>query len=359
MQAVSVTGGDLAAAPAGATVNAKAVRAVLGVATALGLDAGALATAWGVTAALADGDARFPHAAWVGLWRDLGARTGRDGLGLAAAERLPWGHFDVIDYLIGASADLGAALRRFERYCALVSTGVTHRLEAHADAVHLVRRYTADGHTRLLAPAEFAFASVVGRTRSALGVRWCPRAVHFAAPPPASDAAHRQLFGCPVHFDATISVIVMDPAMLALPMPRPDPELARILERHAGQLVAALGDEDDVVGRVRRIIVDALPAADATVAGTARRLGMSVRTLQRRLQGLGQTFEEVYDRTRRELARRYLADPGLSIQEAAHLLAFGDLRGFYRAFRRWEGCTPAAYRRRARGGGAGAGASRP
>ena len=59
------------------------------------------------------------------------------------------------------------------------------------------------------------------------------------------------------------------------------------------------------------------------------------------------TFDHVVDGTRRELARRYLGDPAISIQETAHLLAFGDLRGFYRAFKRWEGRTPAEFRRHA------------
>ena len=333
------------------TVNAKTVRAVLFVARALGLDAGALAEARGLAEALTDVDARFPHAAWLGLWQDIIDRTGSASIGIDAAERLPWGHWDVIDYLIGTSEDLGTALRRFERYFAIVSTGVSHRLEEHGDEVHLVRRYAPDCVTRLLAPAEFAFAATVAHTRLALGVRWCPREVLFAAPAPSSDAAHRRMFGCAVRFDAATSALVIDAATLALRMPQPDPELSRILERHAELLVGQLGTESDLVSQVRRIIVHRLPDAEVSVADTARQLALSVRTLQRRLQDCGQTFDEVYDDTRKELARRYLGDPRLSIQETAHLLAFGDLRGFYRAFRRWEGCTPAEYRRRAPDGG--------
>jgi AraC-like DNA-binding protein len=341
-----------------ATVNAKTVRAVLWAAQASGLDAGALAHERGLAGALTDVDARFPHAAWLGLWQEIIARTGSESIGIDAAERLPWGHWDVIDYLIGTSDDLAMALRRFERYFALVSTGVAHLLESHGDTLHLVRRFAPDCHNRLLAPAEFAFASVLAHTRLALGVRWSPREVHFAAPAPSSDAAHRRFFGCPVHFDAATSAMVMDAASLALRMPRPDAELSRILEMHAALLLGKLGTESDVVGRVRRVIMNGLPDADVTVAHTARQLGMSIRTLQRRLQESGKTFDEVYDSTRRELARRYLADPALSIQETAHLLAFGDLRGFYRAFRRWEGCTPAEFRRRGADAGE-AGARRP
>lgn len=329
------------------TVNAKVVRAALGAAQGLGLDARALAEAWHVSEALTNVDARFPHAAWCGLWQDMLRATGSEALGIEAAERLPWGHWDVIDYLIGTSDDLGTALRRFERYFAVISTGVTHTLEADGDPVRLVRRYAPECMTRMLAPAEFAFANVVIRMRAALGFHWCPLAVEFAAPAPASDAAQRRLFGCPVRFEVETSAILIERAALGLRMRSPDPDLCRILERHAEMLVGQLGTETDLGGRARRAILVGLRDSDVSVSSTARRLGMSVRTLQRRLQESGQSFEDLVDATRRELARRYLGDPTLSIQETAHLLAFGDLRGFYRAFRRWEACTPAEYRERA------------
>jgi AraC-like DNA-binding protein len=140
--------------------------------------------------------------------------------------------------------------------------------------------------------------------------------------------------------------MVIDRAVLSLPMQRPDPSLRAILERHADILLGELGDEDDI-GRTRGVILEGLREGDTSIERTARRLGMSVRTLQRVLRGSGHTFADLVDESRRELARRYLGDPNLSIQEIAHLLAFGDLRGFYRAFKRWEGSTPAEFRKRA------------
>src|SRR4029077_15081995 len=134
-----------------------------------------------------------------------------------AAERLPWGHFDVLDYLFATAEDLGTGLRRFERYFALVSTGVTHRLEEHDGLVRLVRHYAPYCYTRLLAPAEFAFANIVIRARVALGFHFCPLSLEFAAPSQPSHAAHRRLFGCRVHFEAKHSAFVLDPPMLLLP----------------------------------------------------------------------------------------------------------------------------------------------
>lgn len=330
------------------TVNAKTVRATLGAAAALKLDARALAHAHGLADALTDVDARFPHAKWLALWRDIIQASGSASVGLDAAERLPWGHFDVIDYLAGTSDTFETALRRFSRYFALVSTGVAHVLEDHGDTMHLVRRYAPDCHTRMLAPAEFGFANIVLRMRIVLGIPWCPRAVRFASPAPVTDAAHRRLFGCPVSFEAEESAIIIERSTLALPLQRPDPSLRAILERHAEMLLERLGTEDHPVGRTRNAILEGMRDGDVSIARTARRLGTSVRTLQRTLEEHGQTFNGLVDTCRHELARRYLGDSSLSIQEIAHLLAFSDLRGFYRAFRRWEGSTPAEHRKRGR-----------
>ncbi|MCZ7686535.1 MAG: AraC family transcriptional regulator, partial [Sandaracinaceae bacterium] len=125
-------------------------------------------------------------------------RTGSGSIGIDAAERLPWGYWDVIDYLFATSEDLGAALRRFERYFAIVSTGVAHELEPHGDTVHLVGAtppaVRRGSWLRSSSPSPPSSVTPGWRSES----RWCPRAVHFAAPAPSSDAAQRLFFGCPV-----------------------------------------------------------------------------------------------------------------------------------------------------------------
>jgi AraC-like DNA-binding protein len=327
------------------TVSAKTVRAVLGVAQGMGLDPRALASRHGVTEAMSDIDARFPHAAWLGMWEDLERDAGGAAVGIRAAERLPFGHWDVIDYLLSTSETLEVGLRRFERYFAIISTGATHTLERKGDDVLLVRRY-ADVAVRLLAPTEFAFAATLSHLRMVLGFHFRPREVRFASPAPSNDTEHRRFFDCPVVFGAATSVIVIDRASLSLPMHNPEPELGLMLERHAEQLVGRLGARDESLeARVRLMIVRGMPDGDVSLDGAARRLGTSARTLQRRLSDEGLSFDALLDGTRRDLARQYLGDPALSIQETAHLLAFGDLRGFYRAFKRWEGVTPADFRR--------------
>lgn len=330
------------------TVSAKAIRAVLGAARLLDLNAEELARARGLGAAMTDVDTRFPYQAWLQTWQDVAERAVGDAIGIRAAERLPWGHWDVVDYLVGTSDNLGTALRRFERYFPLISTGVSHHLVSRDGELHLERRYLPNCYTRVLAPTEFSFAAIVSHFRIALKLHWVPRRVTFAAPAPSDQGPYRKFFGCEVEFDTAVSAIVIDPADLQLPLSGADPELSRIMMRHADQIVGQLGSAPGFVDQVRQVIVNALPEGDVTVALVARKLGVSVRTLQRRLAESELSFDDVFDTLRKDLARRYLGDPKISIQETAHLLAFGDLRGFYRAFKRWEDCTPAEFRKRSR-----------
>lgn len=333
-----------------ATVSAGTARAALEIARRNGLDAEGLALRCGLRAGLAD-EARVDHAVWIGLWHAIVEATGDDRVGLRAAEALPFGHFDVLDYLLATSDDLGTALTRFSRHFGLVSTGVSHAIERREGSTWLVRRYAPGCETRLLAPAEFAFANVMVRTRRTSGVAWRPRAVWFASVEPRWPEDRRRFFDCPVHFGAPTSAIELDDSTLALPMRGADANLLGILERHAAQLVASLAGEDghdeSVIARTRRAIVEGMRGGDVSLEGVARRLGTSPRTLQRRLQEDGASFDAVLDEERHTLARRYLHDESLSIDQACDLLAFAQPRGFRRAFRRWEGCTPSEYRTRA------------
>jgi AraC-like DNA-binding protein len=97
--------------------------------------------------------------------------------------------------------------------------------------------------------------------------------------------------------------------------------------------------------RVRRIVLEELGLGEPTLVRLAQRLQMSRRTLQRWLQREQTSVQALVDDARRESALRLLASTGQSIAEIAHLAGFAEVRAFHRAFKRWTGSTPAAYRK--------------
>ena len=115
-----------------------------------------------------------------------------------------------------------------------------------------------------------------------------------------------------------------------------EPDLQR---RITGREAAApLGEH------VRSALLESLPSGEASIEGTARHLGFSSRTLQRRLKSKGTSFEEVLRTTREQLARHYLTNTQMGYAEISFLLGFQEPSSFFRAFRQWTGETPASTR---------------
>src|SRR5262249_44403754 len=98
--------------------------------------------------------------------------------------------------------------------------------------------------------------------------------------------------------------------------------------------------------RVRKALADAFRSGLPTLAGLARRLGVSERTLQRRLKEEGTSLQVLTEDVRHELSLEYLRDPSLSVSDVGQRVGYSSLAAFSRAFRRWRGVSPAAHRRR-------------
>ena len=110
---------------------------------------------------------------------------------------------------------------------------------------------------------------------------------------------------------------------------------------------AAIRSRDDCIGQLERFVIGALPHDGAGLNAAARALGMTSRTLQRRLRERDLVYARLVDEVRRRLSSKYLADANLSLGEIAYLLGYSQSSAFNRAYRRWTGRSPSADRRRA------------
>jgi AraC-like DNA-binding protein len=139
--------------------------------------------------------------------------------------------------------------------------------------------------------------------------------------------------------------VVFDAALLEAPIVRADPALAAVLRRHAEDLLAALPDVTSAAALVRRHLGETLASQPPDVARAAKALGMSARSLQRKLEEEGTSFKAVVDEARRALAITHLRDERRSITDVAFLVGFSETSAFSRAFRRWTGKSPIDWRR--------------
>jgi AraC-like DNA-binding protein len=159
-----------------------------------------------------------------------------------------------------------------------------------------------------------------------------------------------RVFRAPVHYGCPRNELVLDRTSLDRPQRHAEQRLLAILDRQLGALLSELPESRCFRDEVKRCVMDELPEGDPVVAAIARKLHMSARSLQRRLQNEGTSFAEVLSDLRRDRALRYLRDRRISISEVAFLLGFLDVTAFHRAFKRWTGSTPTEYRHAATSG---------
>jgi AraC-like DNA-binding protein len=129
-----------------------------------------------------------------------------------------------------------------------------------------------------------------------------------------------------------------------LPFRRRDPVLRELLERQANEVMARLPPMSALALEVRRVLASRVAGGDTRIGAVARALTTSTRSLQRQLAAQGLSYQELVDQTRKEAAQRYLADTALPIAEVAYLLGYSEPAAFHRAFKRWSGATPHAFR---------------
>lgn len=168
-----------------------------------------------------------------------------------------------------------------------------------------------------------------------------------ARPPELPQAAYDDAFGAPVRFEAEVTEAVFPAAVLDAPVSNADPSLFPTVARTAEQQLAARlreASRPPVVQAVRECIEAQLMHDRARLPEVAQALGMTARTLQRKLAEADAHFSALLDETRRELAEQYLRDPRLTLTEIAFLLGFGEQSNFSHAFRAWFGTNPAAWR---------------
>jgi AraC-like DNA-binding protein len=173
-----------------------------------------------------------------------------------------------------------------------------------------------------------------------------PRRVWLAHTAPTDTRELVRVLGTErIEFEAAANGLGFDRAILDLPFKTADPALFDVLKRHAQQVTPARA-ENALLEQLRQILRGQLPRGVPELAQVARAMGLSPRTLQRRLADEKLTFAEVVDGLRRELAQAYLREPDRALGEIAFLLGYTELRAFLRAFKRWTGTTPSSYRKR-------------
>jgi AraC-like DNA-binding protein len=191
---------------------------------------------------------------------------------------------------------------------------------------------------------DYGMAAALNVLRLMVGSLWSPREVHFEHQSEEMITAYREVFRSPIVFASSSNAFVMDSEFCKQPVPAADPNLFRILTCYLDDVLTRIPKKNAALAPIRTTIVQLMAHGGLNLARTAKALGVSARTLQRQLKQQGLSFAEVLDDTRRGLAVEYLKDRENTLTEIAFLLGYSEVSAFNRAFKRWTGKTPMAYR---------------
>ncbi|PSL21910.1 AraC family transcriptional regulator [Shimia abyssi] len=274
------------------------------------------------------------------------ALTGNDLIGFEWGKIRRSDRMGLIGYMGRTSPTLERLLLNLARYRRVFSKPIEMDVSRLASEGAYVWTYRLP---KGIDPTQFvesqATHMVVGFTR-AIQKHPRPRSLAFEHHRPRNREVIERFFVCPVQFGAPRNEIVFDTADLKRPIVTSDEALNKILLEHCELVLSQTPpDSSDVRIQVERAIADRLSAGQATQDQIARDIGVSPRTLARRLGDAGTSYHKVLADLRRALAERYLRDGQVTQSEIAYLLGYADVSSFATAFKRWTGHSPGGLRK--------------
>ena len=291
--------------------------------------------------ALDQNDAWIPFSKQAALLEIAARETSDDFFGLRAASRVDPRDLGAIGYVGLSSRNLGEAILNLKRYVATVSEAIRIDLSVYDDRALVLLEPNDPLFVRHRQAIEFATGVNVKGYRFFTKHKVAPLAVHFSHRFAGDTEEHERYLGCPVVFGQNRNQIVLDRDDLCLPIESADDKLLKILTSHCDDLLekrARARPED--MSKLERCIVDLLPTGEAKAKIVANKLGMSERSLVRRLSEVGTSFSDTLGQLRYNLALKYLSQPELNLTQIAFLLGYANQSAFSAAFKRTTGRTP-------------------
>lgn len=290
-----------------------------------------------------DPDQRVPIGPMLELLGGAVHLTGDPDLGLKAAREIVPGDYGAIEFMVGSAGSFRQAVELLGRYLPLVNDALTFVLRVEGDKAII----QLDSRVPLPRPAEdFQCAAFYVSTLQRGHAIDPDFEVCFTHPSPDDTSEYVRTFAPGrLRFRSPFSGFVFNAKVLDQPFASADPNLHQVLRKYADVLLSRLPQSERLSDKVRGLIAERLANGSPSVTQIARTLGLSRRSLARKLAVERTSFSALLEQTRRELALRYVGSHNLALTEIAFLLGFSQTGPFHRAFRRWTGTTPRDYRR--------------
>ncbi|MQS16190.1 AraC family transcriptional regulator [Streptomyces kaniharaensis] len=331
------------------TTSSAITRLTVDGATQLGIASAKYAHLTGLAAEHLNGDLyRTPAASASQVWELLTANAPWPEVALLLAQRSHLGALGIWDYLITSAPTLLDGIRDASAYLGVVADTGTETIEVVESGQQVIISHVNLADTSYeVACALRAYALGLYQRRLSEAARrsLVPVRVSLAAETPRRHDPLVELYGTrSIDFEAPVSSITFLATDLRSPAPYTQPGLSAVLRRQAEHTLAAAIPLHSWLDTFQAVVRAALADGDLTLASVARRVGLSPRTLQRRLDEHGTNWRDQVETIRREHITHLLQNTDLSIESIAAGTGYADARALRRAVQRWYGDTPGALR---------------
>ena len=273
-------------------------------------------------------------------------RSGCQHLGLLVGRTMGTNVLGLVGRLAASSPDVGSALRSIVAYLHLHDRGALPTFWVAGDRAALAYVIHEPGVLATEQIYDAAMANAYNILKGLAGSHWAPTEVSFSRPRPADIEPYRRFFRTRLHFDAEQNAIVFPASWLGCPLSGADSALWRALIERIDLLLA--GEAQALVVPLRRLLRELLIASadggNLSLGQVSQVFAVHRRTFNRRLHAAGTSFKAELDAARYDIARQLLRDTGLPVMAVAISLGYTNAGSFTRAFRRWSGTSPAAWR---------------
>ncbi|HZI58845.1 MAG TPA: AraC family transcriptional regulator ligand-binding domain-containing protein, partial [Verrucomicrobiae bacterium] len=254
---------------------------------------------------------RIPIASVYELWENVMRLSQDRMIGVSLAEKVPFGSYSILDYMLATSDSPRDALMRSCRSFSLMNNALLLSLRSYRDVVYL-ELHNSDKQSGILRPyVEYIFTNYLMRLRMVTRMQCNPSEVHVTYAMPAHTCAYDRLFRAPVRFNQPVNRLIFPRDLMEIPHPFADPEICELLESYAREKLRVRSSGRESLSNIREVLSHRLENGDVSLTALSRHLGKSQRSLQREVSASGTTFREILDSVRHERAITLLKHDGL------------------------------------------------
>jgi AraC-like DNA-binding protein len=290
----------------------------------------------------ADPDTEIPFIVASRLLAQAVSATGCEHLGLTLGTRSPLSSLGLPGFMLRNAPDVGSALRTLIRHLSLHDEGGEPIVQLRGSVVqlgYLVHQAGAEATDQIY---DLSAAICCNLMREICGPNWHPVQVLLPRRALVDMTPYKQFFRAPVRFNANEMAVIFESKWLDQPVSGADPLLYRHLEREAAERHQTR--QRDLVSQLRWTLRRLLLEQRSSSERVARELHLHPRQLDRRLKAAGTSYRKELEAIRFEMARQFLVDTDMPIAKIARSLDYADTTTFARAFKRWSGVAPSAWR---------------